>query len=455
MEQDMEQRLQQLKRDYLELERIRLGERDCLLGIIHVFISILAANEATAEDARVIKSMVAAEEELPLDQIERATERLKDKILTKGHRGLLDAGYLDQIQDFRGRLLEACRTIKRIMIPLLEDFYPMTEDLSVKARSIDVQCSEEMAQGDLEEPINFYLRFVEALKEKISEDFSGISTTFLSLLDHVKELEKTLTTEFGGEDRIKEIEYFEMKVNAEVGSIVDSFNLHKTIAEIKSLVIQKIENIKKLVTRKKEEERQRSRSAQEKMKKLSQRILQAERDAREMGKKAERFQLAAMKDGLTGLYNRNAFDAKIQETLKAFNEIGEPFSIILFDVDRFKEINDTFGHVAGDKVLKKVAQCLKESFRKNDFIARYGGDEFVVAIERLTREMARERVLNFRKALKKRRFTSHARGDVTLTVSAGIALAMDGDTLESLIERADKAMYASKQKSNETLSSQL
>ena len=167
-----------------------------------------------------------------------------------------------------------------------------------------------------------------------------------------------------------------------------------------------------------------------------------------MSKKVEQFQTVAMKDGLTGLYNRKAFDTRVKGAMKVFSELGQPFSIVLFDVDKFKEINDTFGHVAGDKILKKVSQCLVETFRKNDFIARYGGDEFVVVIENLTKEMAGERILNFRKNLRKRRFMSYAKGDVNLTVSSGIAMVEEGDTLESLINRADKAMYASKNKKN-------
>jgi diguanylate cyclase (GGDEF)-like protein len=88
-----------------------------------------------------------------------------------------------------------------------------------------------------------------------------------------------------------------------------------------------------------------------------------------------------------------AFDTNITDSLKAFSKEQGPFSLVLFDVDKFKWINDTLGHVAGDKVLQKVAQCLKETFRKDDFIARYGGDEFAVVIEGLNEEMAREKIL--------------------------------------------------------------
>ena len=129
-----------------------------------------------------------------------------------------------------------------------------------------------------------------------------------------------------------------------------------------------------------------------------------------MAKKAELFQEAATRDGLTGLFNRKALDLKLIEYLNTLSIKGEPFSIVFFDVDKFKEINDTFGHVAGDKVLEKVSQCLIETFRKGDFIARYGGDEFVVAIEGLTDEMAQERISLFRKNLKKRRFVSYKNG---------------------------------------------
>jgi len=153
-----------------------------------------------------------------------------------------------------------------------------------------------------------------------------------------------------------------------------------------------------------------------------------------------------MRDGLTGLFSRGAFDLKIREAIYGCREDKKSFALIMFDVDKFKSINDTLGHIAGDKVLKKVAECLEETFRKDDVIARYGGDEFVAFICDFTEAMARERIADFNKNLKKRRFVSHKAGEINLTVSAGVAIFMEGDTAESVIERADKIMYAAKQK---------
>jgi diguanylate cyclase (GGDEF)-like protein len=99
-----------------------------------------------------------------------------------------------------------------------------------------------------------------------------------------------------------------------------------------------------------------------------------------------------------------------------------------------------------------VAECLIETFRKDDFITRYGGDEFVVVIEELTREMAKEKISSFRKNLKRRKFVSYKEGEIHLTVSAGISLSMEGDTTESIMARADKAMYTMKKQRLESTS---
>lgn len=446
MEKDIRAQYDKLKKDYLQMEREHLEEKECLLKVIQAFGTVVAMHSEMVEELASIKGLVTSGTPLRIDLVEEGVVKLKDKIVARETEPEPEETHVRELKELYERLVQLCRMMKKVMAPLLEGFYPLSEELEKAARSIDIRCAEETAESELSSATAAFLGFVEALKDKISKDFKFINSSFLSLLERIKELEGMLRKEFGGEERFQEIEYFEMKVSHEVGSIINSFDIYTTISEIKNVVIAKIENIKEIVSQRKEEEERKARSIQENVKRLTSRITEVEMAAKKMSERAEHLEEEASKDGLTGLNNRRAFDAKIRETLNAFAQGGAAFSVILFDVDRFKSINDTLGHVAGDKVLKKVAQCLQETFRRSDFAARYGGDEFVVVIEGLTKEMARERILAFRTNLKKRRFTSHKIGEVDVTVSAGIALALQGDTPETLLERADKAMYNAKQK---------
>lgn len=444
MDNTKEAELERLKKEYLLTEQRWQDEKKCLSNIIYALGRVVALHEALMEEYDPLKKMVASEQELPIDKIENQVEKLKSKIFTQETKQAFDdRNMLDELND---SLLKSCRIIKRIVVALVDDFYPTTGELKAKADSIDINCQEETAQMDLEGPATAFLSYIRGLKGKISEDFGYINNTFITLLDNVKELEKTLTSEFGQDVTLKEIEKFETKVNIEVGSISDSFNIYTTIDEIKSAVVEKLKKIKHLLALRKKEEVQKAQKAQENIKKLKQKIVKTEKDARAMAKKVDFFQTAATTDGLTGLYNRNAFDLRINKALKMFHEEGQTVSLILFDVDNFKWINDTLGHVAGDKILQKVAQCLKEAFRKGDFIARYGGDEFAAVIEKLDMDIAQKKILDFNDLFGKKRFFSHSVGDVNVTVSAGITMSKEGDNVEDFINRADKNMYESKKK---------
>jgi diguanylate cyclase (GGDEF)-like protein len=433
-----------LKREIIDLERSRQEERECLARVINVFGTLAARDEQLSEEVSAIKAMVNAAEALPLDRLDEATGVLKDKILGKEDEDLPEEGTQGKLEGMEEELKEACRAMKRIMVLLVEGFYPLTRELAEEASGMHVDC-QRIEGLHFKQETDALLDFLDGVKEKISSDFKYINDAFFVLLDRVKDLEKTLAAQFGSREYEEKVDYFEMKISGEVSSIANSFDIHTTVDEIKKVVIRKIQNIKEAVSEKKREDLKRARIARENMKLLRERIAEADRNAREMSKQAEELKMVAMKDGLTGLYNRNAFDIRIANALEKARETGESITLILLDVDRFKEINDTFGHVSGDKILEKVGQSLRETFRERDFIVRYGGDEFVVLIERLTEEMALQRVSSFRRNLAKRRFVSHKQGEITISVSAGIAAARSGDTPESILDRADKAMYSEKQ----------
>ncbi|MBW2615127.1 MAG: GGDEF domain-containing protein [Deltaproteobacteria bacterium] len=445
--EDLRPEIDRLKREYVETERVYSDEKACLLKVINIFGTVVDKHAEFAEERQAIKEMLNSENALPLDRIQAEIGKLRSRIFTEETKAGPDESDTEKVNEINKRLFKACRNIKRIMLPFFDGFYPVTKELKEKADGINIRCHSEMAEAELDEPTNAFLSFVKGLKGKISEDFGYVNKTFLMLLKHVKELENMLSSEFGGNDRLREIEHFEIKINKEVGSIVNSFDIHARISEIKNAVVTKLSNIKRLVAKRKKDELKRSKRTKGSINKLKNQIVNAEKDAHKMSKKAEHFRKAAKKDGLTGLHNRSSFDERLKDTLELFNNGGETFLVVLFDVDNFKSINDTFGHVAGDKVLKVVARTLIESFRKNDFIARYGGDEFVVIIEGLSEEMAHERTEKFAKNFSEKRFTSTMAGkDININISAGIAVANAGEDPDDLIRRADLAMYDSKKK---------
>lgn len=160
-------------------------------------------------------------------------------------------------------------------------------------------------------------------------------------------------------------------------------------------------------------------------------------------KEKERLFEIATKDPLTSLFNRKFFEDLIQEIIEAVKK-GQPYSLIFIDMDDLKKINDQFGHITGDSVIRAVSHTIKKSLRADDFAGRWGGDEFIVVIQggQEKSKIVAERIQT---NLSKISFNigSHS---FTPSVSIGITTVKATDTIESLIERADKATYRAKKK---------
>jgi diguanylate cyclase (GGDEF)-like protein/PAS domain S-box-containing protein len=154
-------------------------------------------------------------------------------------------------------------------------------------------------------------------------------------------------------------------------------------------------------------------------------------------------------DALTQLSNRRIFDQQLKTEWKRLRREKAPLSLILCDVDFFKQYNDYYGHQAGDECLKDIAACMNSCIhRPSDLLARYGGEEFVVLLPHTTREGA----ITIAETIRKKVYAlgrEHARSDVSesVTISLGVASVvppLDGQATDSLLKQADEALYASK-----------
>lgn len=183
---------------------------------------------------------------------------------------------------------------------------------------------------------------------------------------------------------------------------------------------------------------------------LIERIVALESESRELRLNLSRQQETALKDSLTELPNREAYNQRLKLLLETWrptagleNDDGRTLCLAVADVDFFKNINDSYGHLAGDKVLKIIARELVSRLRDKDFIARYGGEEFVVIMPD-TRPADAEHVLNkLRLAIAAIPFHFKER-QIQITLSFGVVAALADDSVETLFERADRTLYVAK-----------
>ena len=140
-------------------------------------------------------------------------------------------------------------------------------------------------------------------------------------------------------------------------------------------------------------------------------------------------------DPLTGVSNRRALDETLETMMALLNRYDTPFSVAIFDIDYFKQINDDQGHLHGDRVLQNFAHLLDDSVRETDVVARYGGEEFVVVMPQTALSGA---------VIFAERLREMVADKLPLTISGGLAEAADGDTSQTLLSRADSALYSAK-----------
>lgn len=154
----------------------------------------------------------------------------------------------------------------------------------------------------------------------------------------------------------------------------------------------------------------------------------------------------SMLDPLTKIFNRKSFDEGLLKSLNEAAEVGTPLCLMLLDIDHFKRFNDTWGHQTGDQVLRLVAMTLKSNIKGKDMAARYGGEEFAAILPETDLEGAIIAADNIRKAIQAKELLKRSTNEKLgrITASLGVAMYRTGDTPASLIERADRCLYAAK-----------
>lgn len=271
------------------------------------------------------------------------------------------------------------------------------------------------------------------------EKFLAQLTTRLQELD-----ERVQGTRSDQEAARRSGEALNVAVSAQVNGIAESFERGTAPDQLKAAIQDRLDEIRRHMDAYRAEEMARHQQADERVQALLYRLheLEAETESLRAHVHAQRSQ--ALRDALTGIYNRLAYEERIEQEYARWKRFHEPVSIMVWDVDRFKAINDSHGHKAGDAVLVAIATLLAQQIRETDFVARYGGEEFVIIAPGCSVETSLVLAEKLRQGVAQMAF--EYRGAVLpVTVSCGIAEFEQGATPDVTFEHADQALYRAKQ----------
>jgi diguanylate cyclase (GGDEF)-like protein len=298
---------------------------------------------------------------------------------------------------------------------------------------------------------NSFRSQLEGLRRKILESgIVGISgMTALGTLDLCREqFSRVQTRRFERDAHFTEIIAFLRKALASLTGESRTFheNLLGTTDRIRGLV--ELKDIQELKSRITAEVNELNRAVQEKQKREQIQYAQLSEQIVSLQKKLEEAKAEASLDGLTGIANRRNFDFTIQRWIVAHEKSEDPFTVALFDLDNFKQINDSFGHQIGDQVLVATAMEMARNIRASDFLARYGGDEFVVLSSGMKLAECQKRFTALLQYIETLQFECKGAEKnplpVHLTASCGVAEYALGENTKDLIYRADEALYEAK-----------
>jgi diguanylate cyclase len=241
----------------------------------------------------------------------------------------------------------------------------------------------------------------------------------------------------------------EQAVRTQVSGIASSVEDAADIVELKSAVQHQLDAILSSMDGFKVLKNSQEDASSEQTRMLEERLKGMEEESRELRLHLAQQEQKAMRDALTELPNRAAYDQQIRhetEQWRSSQELGggRELCLIICDVDHFKRINDNYGHLAGDKVLKVLAREISNRVRKSDFVARYGGEEFAIVMTNTSLEDAERLTNKLRQAIEHCPFHFKEK-QVQITMSFGVAAYQPGDTSDLVFDRADKALYSAKE----------
>lgn len=358
----------------------------------------LLAPEASAPEASPTESL----QDFNQSEIEKDISDMLNRLLTQL---VVPSRYLERIEDLKTKLSLALEWPE--LIPILEQI----SNLIVEALGNGQEEFEQFLQG-----LDLRLETIQHLINNASQGQVNRSEARIAFEDIL-------------EGQVNEI-------RAEVSKKSGLGDLSNSISEHLGMIVKAMQTFSSAENEREAELTQQLSGMKMKLDEMEKLANGAQHAIEEQRKKA-------MHDSLTGLPNRESYQQRLEHEVQRLIRYKGKLSLIIADIDFFKSINDSYGHLAGDKVLKIIAKSLQKNLRNSDFIARFGGEEFVILMPETTAEEAKVVAEKLRKKIESSPF-NFKKEPVQITISFGLSEFCLNDTADEVFKRADKALYRAK-----------
>ncbi len=378
-----------------------------------------------------------------------AKKQLKDKIFTlkptREIHVLLDdlqsilknAGHLDN------KDCESPMEHNDVLIRLIE-LLPLEDDIKERAEHLKDHFASGINDQELPEALKSIAGLIGQMHGNVKREQKEFETFLKKLTGKLAEVDLYLQNNIQEhQDSYQSGINLDDAVKAQVKDIGHTVSSVNNIEDMEKSVQIHLDKILTHVNNHRSEEDKRVSRVELQNKKLSEQLKKLEEQSHQLRQQVIESQNKALTDPLTQLPNRLAYDERLSQEFARWKRYNSTLLIMVWDIDYFKKVNDNYGHQAGDKVLKVVADLLRKNLRETDFIARFGGEEFVGLMPETSLAGGYKIAEKIRASVELLEF--HYRGNnVKITISCGISLFIENDTVENAFERADTALYQAK-----------
>ncbi|MDX5299944.1 MAG: diguanylate cyclase, partial [Gammaproteobacteria bacterium] len=352
----------------------------------------------------------------------------------------VDTTEIDPGEEDGSLLVQLARQVSQVVGQLLEQI-SLPTDWEARAKELRERLAESSEWDELRLALDEIANLVIAAVGRGQREFE----TFLQTLDErLAKIQEQVAEDILDTDSWRSTSRaLGETVQGELLALHEEVRQAKDLPSLKGSVQTHVERIGVSLTRFRELDSEREEQLTEQLSTLRQKLVALEAQSEAMHRQLREERARALTDVLTRLPNREAWVERVDQEFRRWQRYGQSVSLAVVDIDFFKRINDTYGHLAGDRVIQLIGRTLRQRLRETDFVARYGGEEFVVLLPETTLVQAWQVVDKLRQHVAELPF--HFRQErVRITFSAGVALFTTGASPESVFDAADRALYAAK-----------